>query len=79
MGFVTVMSSDAVADHLAEMFGIKLLVDHQVSNFWKLGNQFFGLDEFNFVFMLAEDHGTSKGDFMSVLKGRVKEFWQVTL
>ena len=138
MGFVTVVSSDATADHIAHIFGRKLLVDHQVSNFWKLGNQYFGLDEFkdadvcmgshpphyhtlsyikqvmknysginkfilshintahetsgsrlnvadkdfanyfqevfntfdtkneDFIFMLAGDHGTSKGDFMSI-------------
>ena len=46
MGFVTMFTSDAVADTMAYILGRKALVDHQVSNFWKMGNQFYGLDEF---------------------------------
>ena len=46
MGFVTMFTSDAVADTMAYFLGRKALVDHQVSNFWKMGSQFYGLDEF---------------------------------
>jgi hypothetical protein len=46
LGFVTAYTSDAVAETMAYIFGRKAIVDHQVSNFWTLGNLHFGLDEF---------------------------------
>ena len=46
LGFVTSMTSDGVGEILSTIFGRKALVDHQVSNFWRMSSQYFGLDEF---------------------------------
>ena len=46
LGFVTSMTSDGVGEILSTIFGRRALVDHQVSNFWRMSSQYFGLDEF---------------------------------
>lgn len=49
-GFVTLFMNDAVSDYLSEDLGREILADHQVSNIWKIGKQFFGYDD------MAEAH-----------------------
>ncbi|OMJ88303.1 hypothetical protein SteCoe_9804 [Stentor coeruleus] len=49
-GFMTMFMNDAVSDYLSEDLGREILVDHQVSNIWKIGKQFFGYDD------MAEAH-----------------------
>lgn len=46
-GFVTMFSNDVVTDYLSKVTGRVIITDHQASNFWKLGNKFFGYSDFN--------------------------------
>ncbi|OMJ88302.1 hypothetical protein SteCoe_9803 [Stentor coeruleus] len=44
-GFVTMHLNDVITDYLSKISGRELLVDHQVSNFWTLSNQYFGYND----------------------------------
>ncbi|OMJ88736.1 hypothetical protein SteCoe_9281 [Stentor coeruleus] len=46
-GFVTMFLNDVVTDYLSKITGRVIITDHQASNFWKLGNKFFGYSDFN--------------------------------
>ncbi|OMJ69028.1 hypothetical protein SteCoe_33360 [Stentor coeruleus] len=47
LGYVTMFLNDVVTDYLSKVTGRKILSDHQASNFWKLGKEYYQYDDFN--------------------------------
>lgn len=47
LGYVTMFLNDVVTDYLSKVTGRTIISDHQASNFWKLGKEFYKYDDFN--------------------------------